>query len=108
VPTPTPITVPPAVWPHAPGSLTAHQMACGYWQVRDSREIIVATLYSSNPAAVENVVAAVLDYARCRAAADGTDPDAATAAALAARVDAGESLAACLAAPAHDLGEAGA
>ncbi|HYH69411.1 MAG TPA: hypothetical protein VD866_32250 [Urbifossiella sp.] len=69
-PTPTPLAVPPAVWPHAPAGLTPHQVSGGYWQVRDARGVIVATVFSSNPAAAQNVVAAVLDYARCRAAAE--------------------------------------
>lgn len=73
MPTLSPIAVPPALWPYAPGELTAHQMACGYWQVRDARDIIVATVYSSNPAAAVNAVAALLDYARCREAADALE-----------------------------------
>ena len=73
--TPSLVVVPPPVWPYAPGDLVPSQVSGGYWQVRDARDIIVATVFSSNPASAAAAVGAILDYARCRAVADIQDRD---------------------------------
>lgn len=92
-----PTTTPPPDWPYRPGELTVRRNASGHYTLLDPAGFAVATVYGSNDRACGGAVAAVADYARCRGEADRNAADRRMVATVAARMEAGASLAEALA-----------